>query len=50
MKGTSGSPVFTWKDKSKLPTLVGIVGANTEDGKGIIWKKEAITALITQLH
>lgn len=49
MHGTSGSPVFIWKDKSKMPILVGIVADNTEDGKGLVWKREAITTLISTL-
>lgn len=49
MHGTSGSPVFIWKDKVKMPILVGIVADNTEDGKGVIWKREGITKLISTL-
>lgn len=48
--GMSGSPVFTWPDKSKPPVFAGVVFASSDKGEGLIWKKEDVLNLIKEIQ
>ncbi|QEC68742.1 hypothetical protein FRZ67_16045 [Panacibacter ginsenosidivorans] len=49
LPGNSGSPVFTWPDKSKSPIFVGILSGNVH-GNGFFWRKDILVNLLNDIR